>query len=94
LIEYKENSFGRGEESVHLVPAKSIGLRSQPKEYGGLTVLNLKNMNKAVLSKWLWKYFSQPELMWRWPVELMYYKDTNIFQHKEMHMTTFWKNVT
>jgi hypothetical protein len=30
-------------------------------EQGGLGVLNLKSMNKALLSKWLWRYYNPDE---------------------------------
>ncbi|XP_020270858.1 uncharacterized protein LOC109846046 [Asparagus officinalis] len=43
----------------------------KPKKCGGLGVKNLKVMNKALLGKWLWKWFDVLE--WRLAMEIMLY---------------------
>jgi len=53
------------------------------KDEGGLGIANLKQMNQALLGKWLWRYFNQSDLMWRKLIQHMYYRDTSIFQHKK-----------
>jgi len=59
----------------------------RPKEFGGLWVLDLGTMNKALLAKWLWKLFWKSSLHWCHPVILKCYYDSNV------DMSKFWKGV-
>ena len=43
-----------------------------PLSYGGLAVRDLRSFNKALLGKWLWRYGSEREALWRLVVETKY----------------------
>jgi hypothetical protein len=58
-------------------------------EQGGLGILNLKTMNKALLVKWLWRFHNiQEKYLWKTIIENRYNnsRTTN-------NMSTFWKEV-
>ncbi|KAK1285493.1 hypothetical protein QJS10_CPB20g00703 [Acorus calamus] len=50
-----------GPRKPHLVAWSTVCLR---KEDGGLGILDLRDMNEALLSKWLWRWLCQPEHTW------------------------------
>ena len=41
----------------------------KPYQCGGLTVRNLKPFNEVLLGKWLWRYGTEREALWRMVVE-------------------------
>lgn len=47
-----------------------------PLKHGGLGVKSLKSMNKALLSKWLWRYNHERDSLWRKGVATKY-RSTN-----------------
>ncbi|KAK1276479.1 hypothetical protein QJS04_geneDACA020812 [Acorus gramineus] len=55
------NGAGRGAIKPHLVQWTHI---TQPKASGGLGVLDLEFMNKALLAKWLWRWALHPNSLW------------------------------
>ncbi|OAY69027.1 LINE-1 retrotransposable element ORF2 protein [Ananas comosus] len=44
------------------------------KKKGGLGVLDLDTMNHALLTKWWWKFFSEPHLQWNKLIHDLYYR--------------------
>ncbi|KAK1320825.1 hypothetical protein QJS10_CPA03g01353 [Acorus calamus] len=56
-------------KKVHLVKWEVV---CSSKQEGGLGVLNLEDMNKALLSKWIWRCLSNQSIIWRSVVEARY----------------------
>ena len=52
---------GEGSKGYHLVNWKRA---CKKKEYGGLGVMNLRDMNRALLCKWWWKLYSHSSAKW------------------------------
>ncbi|CAN0884339.1 LINE-1 retrotransposable element ORF2 protein [Linum grandiflorum] len=65
-IEKIQNNFlwtGLSEtRKLHLVSWDKVKV---PKERGGLGIMDLRTMNKALLSKWLWRFGVEREAWWR-----------------------------
>jgi hypothetical protein len=61
---------GLGEEfKYHLVSWSKI---CEPICSGGLAIRNLRLFNQALLGKWLWRYGTEPEALWRRVVDVKY----------------------
>uniref|UniRef100_A0A2N9GE37 Reverse transcriptase domain-containing protein n=1 Tax=Fagus sylvatica TaxID=28930 RepID=A0A2N9GE37_FAGSY len=61
---------GLGEEfKYHLVSWSKI---CEPISSGGLAIRNLGRFNQALLGKWLWRYGTEPEALWRRVVDVKY----------------------
>lgn len=43
-----------------------------PRLLGGLSVGNILHRNIALLSKWIWRYFTEPESLWRGIIQCKY----------------------
>ncbi|KAK1321143.1 hypothetical protein QJS10_CPA03g01111 [Acorus calamus] len=52
----------REKKKVHLVKWEIV---CSSKKQGGLGVLNLEDMNNALLSKWKWRWLTQSSLIWK-----------------------------
>ncbi|KAG2684713.1 hypothetical protein I3760_10G087900 [Carya illinoinensis] len=58
---------GMGEEfKFHLVRWDKV---CRPLNSGGLRIKNLRTFNWALLGKWLWRYNTQPEALWKLVVD-------------------------
>jgi hypothetical protein len=61
---------GIGDEpKFHLVHWKKV---CEPLQNGGLGICNLTIFNKALLGKWLWRYGTERESLWRRVVDRKY----------------------
>lgn len=51
-----------------------IGWRSicKSKKEGGLGIKEMEAMNMALLSKWWWRFFTEPQLLWRRLIKALY----------------------
>ncbi|KAA0037454.1 LINE-1 retrotransposable element ORF2 protein [Cucumis melo var. makuwa] len=48
---------------------------TSPKEWGGLGITKLKDTNKALLCKWMWRYHTEPNPLWKRCIDAKYSKD-------------------
>lgn len=44
-----------------------------PINEGGLDIGNIKQRNHALLSKWVWRYITEPKQLWRRLISAKYY---------------------
>ena len=51
----------------------------KPREFGGLGILNTKLMNIALMLKWIWKLYQQPEGLWADLLRAKYLGNDHIF---------------
>ncbi|KAA0058980.1 uncharacterized protein E6C27_scaffold98G001710 [Cucumis melo var. makuwa] len=58
-----------GSKGSHLINWTKV---FKSKEEGGLGISRLQVTNKALLSKWLWRYFSEPNALWRRLIQCKY----------------------
>ncbi|TYK15315.1 LINE-1 retrotransposable element ORF2 protein [Cucumis melo var. makuwa] len=58
-----------GSKGSHLINWTKV---SKSKEEGGLGISRLQVTNKDLLSKWLWRYFSEPNALWRRLIQCKY----------------------
>lgn len=68
------NFFWKGssiEKRAHLVRWDLI---TKPKENGGLGIDKIKITNEALLAKWIWRFFEEPDSLWRNVIKAKYHK--------------------
>jgi hypothetical protein len=51
----------------------------KPREFGGLGILNTKNMNIALMCKWIWKLYQNAEGLWADLLRAKYLGDSHVF---------------
>ncbi|CAL1353613.1 unnamed protein product [Linum trigynum] len=61
----------------HKVPLVKWDICKAPKERGDLGVIDLSSFNKAMLSKWIWRYTSERGSWWRSLIEIKYSNTTS-----------------
>ncbi|KAJ1691746.1 hypothetical protein LUZ63_015901 [Rhynchospora breviuscula] len=54
-------------------------LVTKPKQCGGLGVLDLKTFNLALLSKWMWRWFSPEQFLWKSQLNALYQHRPSIY---------------
>ena len=62
------NGIG-GESKFHLVNWAKV---CRPLQVGGLGIRQLGNFNSTLLGKWLWRYGSETDALWRRVIEAKY----------------------
>ncbi|XP_026378390.1 uncharacterized protein LOC113272807 [Papaver somniferum] len=71
-------NYNKGKKKIHLVKWRTLCIR---KNLGGLGIKSLKKMNKALLSKWTWRFAVEDGILWKAIVsENMVVKMLNGFQ--------------
>jgi hypothetical protein len=63
------------------------------KEYGGLGIPSLKDLNLCLLGSWVKRFISDESKLWRGVVDRKYYRTNNIFYTDKTHASPFWKGV-
>ncbi|KAA0058105.1 LINE-1 retrotransposable element ORF2 protein [Cucumis melo var. makuwa] len=70
LVEGENSNDGSGGlKGSHLI---NWSIVTKPKEEGGLGISRLQVTNQALLSKWLWRYHSEPNSLWRRLIHIKY----------------------
>ena len=65
----------------------------RPKECGGLGLTNTKNMNKALMIKWIWKLFAGESSLWYRLIRAKYPEANNIFATTPQGGSQFWRSL-
>jgi hypothetical protein len=63
------------------------------KEYDGLGVPELKDLNLCLLGSWVKRYIRDEGKLWREIIDRKYYRRGNIFCSDRRHASPFWKCV-
>ena len=80
-------------KKFHLVDWASV---CKPKLEGGLGIRPLREMNRALLGKWLWRLGNESEGLWR-DILLAKYggsRDGWDFHHASYRSSNIWKGIT
>jgi hypothetical protein len=59
------------------------------KQYGGLGIPDIKDLNLCLLGSWVKRYFMDEGKLWRKVVEKKYCKKGNIFCSEKKHASPF-----
>ena len=78
IIKIQRNFLWSGSESRERMPLVSWSLLSMPKSLGGLSIGNLLHRNVALLFKWMWRYFNNPDSLWRKIIQSKYNYSTSL----------------
>jgi hypothetical protein len=80
-----------GHHKYHLA---NKGLVTQKKEYGGLGIPNLSEMNMCLLASWTKRYNLNENKLWKQIVDIKYnINNPNIFSFNSTGASHFWKGV-
>jgi hypothetical protein len=63
------------------------------KDYGGLGIPDMKDLNLCLLGLWVKRYIKDESKLWRSIIEEKYCKRGNIFHSDKTHASPFWKGV-
>jgi hypothetical protein len=81
-------------EDRHKYHLSNSQLVSQKKEMGGLGIPDLRSLNVALLSSWIFRYHLNSNFIWTRIVDLKYItKKPNIFCCPDVDVSPFWKGV-
>jgi hypothetical protein len=64
--------FGGNLDDQHKYHLANWGLITRKKEFGGLSVLNLRDMNLCLLGSWFHQYFTAGDKIWKKIIEYKY----------------------
>jgi hypothetical protein len=79
-----------GHRKLHLANWHLICMK---KEYGGLGVPNLKDLNWCLLGYWVKRFIKDENKLWRGIVERKYCESNNIFYVDKNRASPSWKGV-
>ena len=80
-----------GNHKIHLANWPSVCMR---KEYGGLGIPNIQDLNLCLLGSWVKRYILGENKLWRKVIESKYNnRNRNILCCQNAHPSTFWKGV-
>jgi hypothetical protein len=65
----------------------------RPKEVGGLGLLNTKNMNLALLLKWIWRLYQDEDTVWARIIRAKYVDASDLFSGSGHDGSPFWKSL-
>jgi hypothetical protein len=65
----------------------------RPKEVGGLGLLNTKNMNRALLLKWIWRLYQEEDTIWARIIHAKYPDASDLFSGSGQGGSPFWKSL-
>jgi hypothetical protein len=75
----------------HLASWKHVTMKQ---EYGGLGVLDLRELNLCLLGSWVRRYTQDSGKIWKMLVDYKYnIKNHNLFTYRETGVSNFWKGV-
>ncbi|GKA33259.1 RNA-directed DNA polymerase, eukaryota, reverse transcriptase zinc-binding domain protein [Tanacetum coccineum] len=61
------------------------------KEKGGLGVASLYALNRALMLKWVWRFFSNKESFWARVIKAIYGEDVNVLKEQGINLFEFMK---
>lgn len=95
LIVLKEVYYRKGIKIVKAFHDLLDGRKCKSKQYGGLHVLSIKEMNMAFLARWIWKFVMFPEFQWCCLIHSQYYVERILRKVSESNsgISQFWKGV-
>jgi hypothetical protein len=80
-----------GHKKIHLANWLSIYMK---KEYGGLGIPNLQDLNICLIGSWIRRYINREGSLWKRVVGAKYNtKSPNILCCQDTHPSIFWKGV-
>jgi hypothetical protein len=81
-------------EESHKYHLANWQLVAQKKEAGGFGIPDLRNLNLAILSSWIFRYGLQSESIWTKIIDYKYKTDNpNILCCNDISVSPFWKGV-
>lgn len=88
------NFFWNDQDDKHKYRLANIQLISQKKEFGGLGIPDLGNLNMCLLASWIARYHLRENVLWREIVDHKYRTDKpNLLCCPELGASPFWKGV-
>ena len=87
------NFFWGDLDDQHKYHLASWGLVNRSKEFGGLGIPNLRDMNLCLLGSWFNRYFNAGDKIWRQIVDFKYNFSPNILWTTEYNASPFWKGI-
>jgi hypothetical protein len=82
---------GENAHKYHLASLKQLAMK---KEYGGLGIPDLRDLNICLLGSWIRRHIVDKAKIWRQLVDFKYRTDKpNILQCNDLGASNFWKGV-
>ena len=81
---------GEGEKKMHWISWSQI---QKPLSEGGLGVVNFKLKNEALLAKWIWRFVSQQDAIWKDVITEFYGRDGGMFLSRPLAEKSLWATI-